>query len=1092
MLVYDPVDARVLLFGGDAGGGIYLNDLWAFGFSGPAAGSWTHLTDLSGPGRRGMAMAYDAGRDLFVMVGGLKQGTVAVDPPGGTLYGSVEPATRETFTWDRSAWSAGPLSVEYNNGPIMDDVDFRVMGGPLNGTLGYHALSDELFLLAERSFPMLDLPFANYMYPRGGTSQFLGTNWSVNTGGIRPFDLLTPWRAFSYTRIQSAYDPARERLIVAAAGQTNTIEYTGTGWAGRDEGWNYPNGRGEFGYVPPRPHPALAHDTLRGCTVFFGGRASLLDPGDTWELVENPAVPFMISTNLSTTLREPCQGDTITLTGSASGVGPFRFRWLRDAQPLPLRTNDTLVLTNVTATESGDYTFEVRDSSGRRIISETTPVLVHVPPTITQQPPLRRVVPGESFSLDVVWTSTLPVTLQWRWNEQAIPGATSAAYTVASAVVADAGNYSVVLSTRCTTVTSADGRVLVGPVVVQHPFAATNESVGFSPVILSCIGDGVGALDGTYTTAGSPATHPNHLAPDSLTNPRPLTFSWRRDGVVLSAGSKYTISNTAVRSVLIVNNPDYEDEGMYHCVVTDICGPTYAQPSLETLLILRPLAPPYLTLLQNRGPDPVRDAGMVYDSRRQRTVLFGGQVYGVNPRAGNALVGLYYSDDTWEWDGKVWLKRNPVHHPPPTTEFGLVYDSQRGRTVMIGGFHYPPPNYTPGSQIMTSDVWEWDGNDWTQVVSGTASPSARTSPSLCYDDVRREVLMITANQFSPTPTDFRGAMNALWAWDGTNWYSRQTLPTNGVAPDAYAGNAFAFDRHRGKAVLFGPFFDAAYPVWEWDGANWARVLPPVELRVSQPRFAAPYYDPIRRRVGLPVISNNLSPGGSTSVNTVVFWNGAAFDRGDTFTIDEVSGASLSAFDSGPVGKWGGQSDMTCFDTARRCLVWLDEPASFAGGASFTREMHFSAKVKPVYQPIEVVYATNQTIQIRSISAGQRPLVYQWYKDGAPLFDDGHWNGAGTATLSISNATPDDAGLYTLRVTNVYNQQFTQNILVRVPDDGVSFAVQGSGLVLSWPGATGILETAPTVLGPWTTVYGSTPPYVVARDEGQQFYRVRYP
>src|SRR5262249_12382183 len=47
------------------------------------------------------------------------------------------------------------------------------------------------------------------------------------------------------------------------------------------------------------------------------------------------------------------------------------------------------------------------------------------------------------------------------------------------------------------------------------------------------------------------------------------------------------------------------------------------------------------------------DAGMAFDSARNRTVLFGGVDVNFN--------GL---NDTWEWDGSTWTQLSPATSPP--------------------------------------------------------------------------------------------------------------------------------------------------------------------------------------------------------------------------------------------------------------------------------------------------------------------------------------------------------------------------------------------------------------------------------------------
>jgi hypothetical protein len=50
---------------------------------------------------------------------------------------------------------------------------------------------------------------------------------------------------------------------------------------------------------------------------------------------------------------------------------------------------------------------------------------------------------------------------------------------------------------------------------------------------------------------------------------------------------------------------------------------------------------------------------------------------------------------------------------------------------------------------------------------------------------------------------------------------------------------------------------------------------------------------------------------------------------------------------------------------------------------------------------------------------------------------------------------------------------------------------GSALVLTWGDSSAILQSAPTVTGPWTDLTGTTSPYTVVPAASQQFFRFRY-
>src|SRR5262249_50616094 len=68
--IYDPVRDRMVVFGGQAQGNLYLNDVWALSLAGTPA--WTALTPTGTPpsGRTGHTAIYDPVRDRMVVFGG--------------------------------------------------------------------------------------------------------------------------------------------------------------------------------------------------------------------------------------------------------------------------------------------------------------------------------------------------------------------------------------------------------------------------------------------------------------------------------------------------------------------------------------------------------------------------------------------------------------------------------------------------------------------------------------------------------------------------------------------------------------------------------------------------------------------------------------------------------------------------------------------------------------------------------------------------------------------------------------------------------------------------------------------------------------
>jgi hypothetical protein len=131
------------------------------------------------------------------------------------------------------------------------------------------------------------------------------------------------------------------------------------------------------------------------------------------------------------------------------------------------------------------------------------------------------------------------------------------------------------------------------------------------------------------------------------------------------------------------------------------------------------------------SPSARQLANTVYNSWRERTVLFGGT---------NGF-GSAFHGDTWEWDGSAWTNVTPPGpSPSPRAWHAMTFDSERGRTVLYGGFN--------GAQL--GDTWEWDGAQWTQVFPAS-SPPAQSSGAIA--SMAQSELACVNHPYS-RPTDF--------------------------------------------------------------------------------------------------------------------------------------------------------------------------------------------------------------------------------------------------------------------------------------------------------------------------------------------------
>ena len=282
------------------------------------------------------------------------------------------------------------------------------------------------------------------------------------------------------------------------------------------------------------------------------------------------------------------------------------------------------------------------------------------------------------------------------------------------------------------------------------------------------------------------------------------------------------------------------------------------------------------------GPSPRRYHAMVYDASASRVLLYGGI-------GGNVSTGML--GDTWEWDGATWILR-ASDGPSPRYVHTMAYDRTRRVTTLFGGMT-PTCESNVAKGCLNDETWEWDGIGWTR--RDVEPPDAMIAiPKMLFDEQRQTTLLFgqswsswkegiwkwdgtswaTLLDLTPKPAGSGGSQmvydpaqsktlflgSGLWAWNGATWIRRATdgpgsdccepivfdgfrnvavthsngetwgwdgmvwnfLATDGPSPRSY--HAMAFDFTRGVTVLFGGYSSTLgylYDTWEWDGAVWA-------------------------------------------------------------------------------------------------------------------------------------------------------------------------------------------------------------------------------------------------------------------------------
>jgi len=263
-------------------------------------------------------------------------------------------------------------------------------------------------------------------------------------------------------------------------------------------------------------------------------------------------------------------------------------------------------------------------------------------------------------------------------------------------------------------------------------------------------------------------------------------------------------------------------------------------------------------------PDARSSMTLVYDERRDVTIMFGGRANGTTV------------DELWEYDGTTWTPRT-IDGPSPTarTDHTAFYHRGIGVMIVIGGVA------EDGSEL--HDMWAWTGDSWDELEglpdgtitragcaaydttrdellfmrdetwttphfgewlnrSSQPSPEARNGHVMGYDPVREEVVLFGGTR----RTNSSELLGDMWTWDGTSWTER----TPGTMPVGRVEASMAWDDTNDRLLMFGGFIDDGFreqsELWEWNGTTWIDRSP--TARPEQRSQMAVAWDPLRERL----------------------------------------------------------------------------------------------------------------------------------------------------------------------------------------------------------------------------------------------------
>ena len=229
-------------------------------------------------------------------------------------------------------------------------------------------------------------------------------------------------------------------------------------------------------------------------------------------------------------------GGPFSLSVAATGSEPLTYQWLFENVNIPGATNVTLVISNAQAANEGIYQAVVQNPAGT---VTSTVALVRVEPAGPSifSGPNSLVVPAASNAVfSVAAGGSQPLAYQWFFNGAALPGATSAQYSIVYAQQANAGTYQVIITNSSGRILSAVATLSVTPVA---PYFVLQPAGARLPA-------------GTNWTLSAQAK-----------GSEPIGYSWQHDGAAIVG---------TYQPSLTLTNLKLSDSGAYALVATNTSG----------------------------------------------------------------------------------------------------------------------------------------------------------------------------------------------------------------------------------------------------------------------------------------------------------------------------------------------------------------------------------------------------------------------------------------------------------------------------------------------------------------------------------------
>ncbi|MEI7939032.1 MAG: choice-of-anchor tandem repeat GloVer-containing protein [Verrucomicrobiota bacterium] len=696
----------------------------------------------------------------------------------------------------------------------------------------------------------------------------------------------------------------------------------------------------------------------------------------TWTLTNTASWLNVSPVNGTLTNGGPAVSVTATLTAAASS--------------LPLGSYSAMLwFTNASATNLND-----RPGQSRQVRLD-----IVVPPVIATQPTNQTVFQGATASFTVGVSNRASCSYQWRFDNGTfvtnltdgtnVSGSATSTLVLSNAMPADDGAYSVIVSNAAGSVASANAYLAVlpwRPVITTYPASQTvlqSQAVTFSV---------------------------------TATGVAPLYYLWMRNGSAVTDGRN--VSGAATSS-LTIRSASAADASTYAVVVGNAYGlATSSGALLKVTSITAPntaLATVYAFTGGNDGANPnalVQAAnGSFYGSTQNGGTNQAGTVFQLT--AAGAVTGLY--SFTGGDDGAT-----------PFAPLALGYDGNYYGTTYEGGAYDNGTVFRITPSGVLTNLLAFNASNGDLPLAGLALDGNGAFYGTCYQggaSGRGTAFRITTNGALTTLHSFSNgqdgghvAAGLLRGSDGSYYGTTYKggaagygtifrLTTNGTLTTL----AF-FDNANGALPLAGLVQDAGgdfYGTTTSGGAyNHGAVF-----RMSPDGVLTNLYSFAGGTDGSYPAAALLQGSDGNFYGPTAY--GGAYGDGTVFRMTpDGTLTTLVAFD----GYAGANPQAALIEDEDGSLLGTTQNGG-ADDAGVIFRLSFAGPPQFTAQPASQSVYVGDDVLLSVAVSGASPFFYQWEKNGTNVADGGNLSGSTSRVLRLSGVNTNDAGTYSMLVSN---------------------------------------------------------------------------